>query len=91
MPSRRCPSAVVVLAHLYGSDDLAVARHLPPGRLRAGTATLKFYEARDILVDTAGIACKPITLGSRLISYKFRLHMIDEVPVSTLVRVRHIV
>jgi hypothetical protein len=62
---------LVGVAHggpLPSSDDLAVARHLRPGRLRAGTATLKFYEARDTLVDIAGIACKPITLGSRLIS-----------------------
>ena len=31
------------------SDDLAVVRHLPLGRSRAGTATLEFYEGRDIL------------------------------------------
>ena len=49
---------LVRVAHggpLPSPDDVAVARHLLPGRLRARTATLKFYEARDILVDTAGI------------------------------------
>jgi hypothetical protein len=32
---------------------LVVARHLPPGRLRAGDRHFKFYERRDILDQSA--------------------------------------
>jgi hypothetical protein len=61
------------------------------GSRRGAVAMLKRYEDRDILVDTGGIACKPIALDSRLLSEKPRLHMIDEVPVSTSVLIRHVV
>jgi len=53
---------------LPSSDDLAVADVYHLAGSRRGTATLKFYEARDIPVDTARIVRKPVTRGSRLIS-----------------------
>jgi hypothetical protein len=62
LPVRLGTAAVLLIGVAHGGplpspDDLAVARHLPPGRPRAGTATFKFYEGRDILGRLASWPC----------------------------------
>ena len=56
LPVRLGTAAALLIGVAHGgplppSDDLAVARHLPFGRPRRGTAALKFYEGRDILQE----------------------------------------